>query len=318
MYVAQMGYIYLVTNRLTGKQYVGQTLHEDIETRWNQHRRVCENMLGRHIAAAYKKYGIENFKFQIICICFDEACNDLESFYIKKFNTLAPNGYNLREGGKNSKHSEESRQLMSQNRKGKGLGIVYTEEMCRQRSERQLGEKNTNFGKEISAEQREKIRERMRKIWEEKKVAGIGAHENTIKALQEGNAKRWASFRERNPKPLLKGRKQRVAKLDEYGNILEEFVSIEDAASKTGANTQVISAVCRGTKKHAGGFRWKYLDVEGTIVKRNNSTGEVYINKYSSGFVVRINKKTYKYSKWFKTLEEAIEQRNICVIEMNK
>jgi group I intron endonuclease len=312
-----MGYIYLVTNRLTRKQYVGQTLHEDIETRWNQHRRVCENMLGRHIVAAYKKYGIQNFDFKVICVCFDEACNDLESFYIKKFNTLAPNGYNLREGGKNSKHSEESKQLMSRNRKGKGLGYV-TEEMCRQRSERFLGEKNPNFGKKLTEEEKQQRSESMKRIWQQKKTSGIGAHENTIKALQEGNAKRWASFRERNPKPFLKGRKQRVAKLDEYGNILEEFVSIEDAASKTSANAQIISAVCRGTKKHAGGFRWKYLDIEGSNIKRNNSTGEIYINKYGSGFVIRINKKTYKYSKWFKTLEEAIEQRDRCVIEMNK
>jgi len=48
---------------------------------------------------AYVKYGIENFKFEIVCICFDEACNELEKFYIEKFKTLYPNGYNLRAAG---------------------------------------------------------------------------------------------------------------------------------------------------------------------------------------------------------------------------
>lgn len=313
-----MGYIYLVTNRLTGKQYVGQTLHEDIETRWNQHRRVCENMLGRHILASYKKYGIQNFEFKVVCICFDEACNKLEEHYINKFNTLAPNGYNLKAGGRNSKHSEESKQLMSRHRKGKGLGVVYTEEMCMQRSERFLGEKNPNFGKQLSDEQKQKISERMKQLWEEKKRIGYTSSPKLLEALAKGRQKRLddAKLRkQQNPKTL--GRKQRVAKLDEAGNILEQFESIEEAALKSGAINQVISAVCRGVKKHAGGFRWKYLDIEGTSVKRNNSTGELYINKYANGYMVRINKTTYKYSKWFKTLEEAIDQRNKCVNDMN-
>ncbi len=311
-----MGYIYLVTNRLTGKQYVGQTLHEDIEIRWNQHRRVCEKSLGRHIASAYKKHGIDNFKFQVICICFDEACNDLEEYYINKFNTLTPNGYNLREGGNNSKHSEESKQLMSQNRKGKGLGYM-TEEILQSRIGRFAGEKNHNFGKQLSDEQKQKISERMKQIWEEKKCIGYTSSPKLLEALAKGRQKRIDDAKLRKEqKPKSRGRNQRVAKLDEVGNILEEYESITDAANKTGANGQVISAVCRGDKKHAGGFKWKYLDIDGIHVKRNNSTGELYINKYNNGYMLRINKKEYKFSKWFKTLEEAIKQRDACIEEI--
>lgn len=312
-----MGYIYLITNRENGKQYVGQTLHDDIETRWSQHRRICEKMIGRHLLSAYKKYGIDNFNFKIICICFDEACNELEEYYIKKFNTLTPNGYNLREGGKNSKHSEESKQLMSQNRKGKGLGYV-TEEIRTSRIGRFAGEKNPNYGKELTDEQKQKISEKMKQIWEEKKASGIGAHENTIKALQEGNSRRWASFRERNPKPVSTGRKQRVAKLDTAGNILEEFDSITDAANKTGINQTKISAVCRGERIKTCGFKWKYLDISETTFNRNKTTGQRYISSYRNGFMLRINKKNYKVSEWFHSLDEAIQKRDMCLIELNK
>lgn len=312
-----MGYIYLVTNRLTGKQYVGQTLHEDIETRWNQHRRVCEKSLGRYIASAYKKYGIENFKFMIVCICFDNACNDLEEYYIKKFNSLAPNGYNLKEGGRNSKHSEESKQLMSQNRKGKGLGIIYTEEICRQRSERQMGEKNPNFGKQLSDEQKQKISERMQEVWEEKKRIGYTSSPKLLAALLKGRQKRIDDAKIRKEqKPKSTGRKQRVAKLDYLGNILEEYESITDAANNLGLQSTKISMVCRGERKTTGGFGWKYVDIEGALHTRNKTTGETYISKQGSGFMLRINKKDYKFSKWFKTLEEARDQRSKCISEM--
>ena len=79
-----MGYIYLITNKINGQQYVGQTIREDIETRWKQHRETHKNAIGRYLYSAYKKYGIENFKFQIICVCFDEDCNKIEKEYIKK------------------------------------------------------------------------------------------------------------------------------------------------------------------------------------------------------------------------------------------
>lgn len=311
-----MGYIYLITNVVNGKQYVGQTVHADIDTRWNQHKRMKEHMLGRCIYNAYMKYGIQSFTFKIICICFDEACNELEAEYIKKFNTLVPNGYNLKEGGNNSRHNEETRRLIGQNRKGKGLNVIYTEEMRKQRSERQLGEKNHNYGKPISETQRAQISERMKEIWREKKAQGIGAHENTRKALLESNYRRR---KEKAPKEVSKGRKQRIAKLDEDGNILEEFESMALASTSTGITPSHISGVCRQERKSAGGFKWKYMDIpEGQTVKRNTSTGEKYISKQGSGFMVRINKLDYKVRSWFKTLEEALIARDKCIEEMNE
>ena len=81
-----MGYIYLVTNMKTRKQYVGQTICKDVERRWRQHKKCDGKTIGRYLSAAYNKYGIENFKFQIICICFDEDCNNFEQEYINKYN----------------------------------------------------------------------------------------------------------------------------------------------------------------------------------------------------------------------------------------
>jgi group I intron endonuclease len=73
-----MGYIYLITNKIHGMKYVGQTKCPDIRTRWKQHQTKNSGSVGRFLKSAYEKYGYENFKYQIICICFDEDCDKYE------------------------------------------------------------------------------------------------------------------------------------------------------------------------------------------------------------------------------------------------
>jgi hypothetical protein len=45
------------------------------------------------------KYGIDAFVFEVMIICFDMDCDRWEREYIKKFNCMVPNGYNILEGG---------------------------------------------------------------------------------------------------------------------------------------------------------------------------------------------------------------------------
>lgn len=102
------GYIYLITNLENGKKYVGQTMRT-VEKRFNQHKfdakhKKCNSYLHR----AMNKYGEENFivreLYSIITDTKEELLEDLnffEIFFIDKYNTLAPNGYNLTKGGDN-------------------------------------------------------------------------------------------------------------------------------------------------------------------------------------------------------------------------
>lgn len=312
-----MGYIYLITNKTNGKRYVGQTTHEDIETRWNQHRKMKKTMLGQYIYNAYVKHGIENFDFKIICICFDEACNALETHYIQKFNTLAPNGYNLRAGGKNSKHHEVSKELMRKNRRGKGTGPM-SEELRQTRIGRFAKEKNPNYGKKLTDEQRKLRSENMKRIWEKKKKNGFTSSPALLEALSRGRQKRLDdAAKRRQNKPESNGKKSKVIMLDNYGTILAEYESIEHAVKENPTLlSSKISAVCRGIRKSTGGYMWKYADQEHNNT-RNKTTGEQYISKQGSGFMLRISKKNYSIRKWFKTLEEALNERDNCVSKMD-
>ena len=70
-----MGYIYLIENIINKKKYVGQTIQENINKRWGSHKQVNKRFIGTILYNAYKKYGIDNFKFKLICICFDKDTN---------------------------------------------------------------------------------------------------------------------------------------------------------------------------------------------------------------------------------------------------
>lgn len=100
-------YIYCYTNKINNKQYIGQT--NDIERRKKQHiQDSIHQYRGREVSynlpfhSAIRKYGIDNFNFEILEIIntdnWDDV-NDLESKYIKEKNTMAPNGYNLKARG---------------------------------------------------------------------------------------------------------------------------------------------------------------------------------------------------------------------------
>lgn len=83
--------IYKIENLINGKVYIGQSIR--IERRWKEH---CFNSSDSLISAAIKKYGKENFSFEILEEVDDtEKLNQLESQYIQRFNSLTPHGYNV-------------------------------------------------------------------------------------------------------------------------------------------------------------------------------------------------------------------------------
>lgn len=103
--------VYLITNKINGKQYVGQTTNS-VENRWREHNWSKNGC--RALKNAINKYGKENFKIEEIYRTISlEELDEREKEFIIKFNTLAPNGYNLKTGGNRSKYSDETKKIMS-------------------------------------------------------------------------------------------------------------------------------------------------------------------------------------------------------------
>lgn len=112
--------IYSITNLVNRKVYIGKTI-QDPKLRFKQHKNSAR--LGKSdqlIHRAINKYGIENFKFEVIFNAFSE--DDLsksEQDFIAQYDCCvldgSHKGYNMTRGGEGVsglKHSEESKQKM--------------------------------------------------------------------------------------------------------------------------------------------------------------------------------------------------------------
>ena len=130
-----VGYIYLIIDLTNWKKYVGQH-HYHIEGQLDPNYHGS----GHIIKMIYKKRP-ETLKEVYLKTCYSqEELDECEKYYIKLFNTLYPNGYNLTEGGNGGVPSEETRRKLSEAKKGL-----------------QSGEKNPMFGKHHSEETKQKI-----------------------------------------------------------------------------------------------------------------------------------------------------------------
>lgn len=104
------GYVYLLTFP-NGKQYIGQSTNP-WRHRWTQHK--SPRSLCVALRNAIAKYGIDDLQWELVCYATSaEELNELESSYIANRNTLAPAGYNLKDGGEGHIYSEISKHKMS-------------------------------------------------------------------------------------------------------------------------------------------------------------------------------------------------------------
>ena len=92
------GRIYKITNNINGKLYIGQTIYP-LSYRYTNHLSDARNGRGYAMASAIRKYGQNNFKIELVEECDEDQLNDLEVKYIKQYNSVTPNGYNLTHGG---------------------------------------------------------------------------------------------------------------------------------------------------------------------------------------------------------------------------
>ena len=132
--------VYLITNIMNGKRYVGWT-SKSLEVRWRQHSRRNSNCFA--LQSAINKYGRESFITETLFdVSTKEQAVELEIEYIERYRTVSPNGYNLTTGGEGTAGDcEEVRRKKSLANIGNkhAVGAVRTPEYLKALSERFKG-----------------------------------------------------------------------------------------------------------------------------------------------------------------------------------
>lgn len=136
----RQGWIYKITNAITGKIYIGQTIQKP-QNIFHDHKKMSLKTSGVYfLYQDMRAIGIENFKFQIIDnVNFSKNLGDLhkemdkmEIKWIKKLNTTNPNiGYNETTGGEGynayTKRSKSPKKKVTTNQIYKSVLSSHTE-----------------------------------------------------------------------------------------------------------------------------------------------------------------------------------------------
>ena len=244
------GFIYITTNHINGKKYVGQKCY-DKAGKWKTYLGS-----GIHLKRAINKYGIEKFSKEIIEECQTKKhLDEREKYWIEYYDAVKSDEfYNIASGGD-----------------GGDTRAGYSDEQFKQseefRKQRVIESLPRGERSKLSKLKEVQVLEIIKRLKNNDYTTDIARDFSvaveTISSIR--NHKTWTHLTEdiifddisyhrkekaRNTKPVIQ--------YDKSGNYIAIYESARIAEKETGISYKLISAVCNGNKKSACGFIWRF------------------------------------------------------------
>lgn len=227
--------IYIITNLVNNNCYIGKT--NNFKRRFIEHKNINHES-NPSLKLAYKKYGLENFKFDILEECHIEKLNEREIFWISK---LKPK-YNRTAGGdgiSGCSRSDETKNILRI--RGKSFWETLSEE-----------QKNKIITQNLTGPR--KGHKLLEKTKEKLRVANLGkkqSKETIEKRKQTMYNKKKNGYTQTNA-----GHKKPIY----CEETREKFNSVNEAAQKY--NLTTLSGHLKGRYKTCKRLHYKYCSVE--------------------------------------------------------
>jgi group I intron endonuclease len=258
--------IYLITNTINGKKYVGQHCGTT-DSRWKQHLAAALKLEDpKPLYAAIRKYGADKFKYEVLEVLGSEADEKLlderEIHFIKEYNTYIGNGqgYNLTLGGDGQIGAfcrEETKQKMSDLLDRKDYGVYDPETGAFIEKFDKLKDAASKYGVRNSG-------------WIPTTAKFNNQHSGKYKVLQ-GFVWLSISNKQEFPNSILpigkKFKKKSTKKIERETEISQYALSgllvrtwedsPRDIANELSIPYSSLLNVLKGNKKFTGGFFWK-------------------------------------------------------------
>ena len=125
--------IYIITNLLNGKSYVGSS--RNIEERFRRHRHPANNTK-LQIQKDILKYGVDNFVFVVLLECPEDMLDVWERDMINLFNTYE-DGYNESPGGEKGSFQNKNSYSVEYIKKHNHSYYLTHKEKCKENANKQ-------------------------------------------------------------------------------------------------------------------------------------------------------------------------------------
>ena len=218
--------IYIIKNKITGRQYVGSTI--DSDTRWRRHRNSLDKEIhhSRYLNHAWKKYGAEAFEFLMVEEVIDRRILiEREQWWLDNIDSL----YNM-------------------NRKAYScLGYKWTSEQLAKRVAAQSGDNHWSKKKKFTDEAKKRMSEAQKNLY-----ANGYVNPNKGKKLSQ----------EVLDKIKQNVKKLPIDQFDKQGNYIKTWPSAIEASRSLGKHYNCLIHCLKGNRKHSQGYVWKYSNKE--------------------------------------------------------
>ena len=236
--------IYKIENLINGKVYIGQSI--DIKDRWHRHKLYAKKQYSndgkryyQHLYNAMRKYGLNNFSFEVLEETSEEELDDKEKYWIEYYNSYET-GYNNTRGG-------ESGQRISQ----KEIDLI-----C------ELWRKGYSISEiaELISYSRSTV------------LKYLNDYEVTY--TSEEGYKRGAEYK--NKLFFKNNKNQAIDMFDLYNNYIGSFYLIRHACELYSLDDAAIRLCCKGERFSAGNYRFSYHKRPLIFTAKRNSTTPLY------------------------------------------
>lgn len=249
----QAAIVYLATNIINGKTYVGVTRFTP-EKRWARHIYTSSTIPKTYFHRAIAKYGPENFK--VVPIASVLNITDASAVEQEVIKTFQP-GCNQTNGGEFTVGKRVSREVVDRIIV-KNTGKKRTPEMNAANSARKKAEYADNPEKLATATtQLAKARE---KVDEKKRIAATsGSSRNRVWSDESRKKLSGSCMGRKYPDEVIERMARSKDKPVICTTLNMAFDSVSDAAEFCGLSVSGVSMVCRGERKSANGLHFKFI-----------------------------------------------------------
>lgn len=283
-----MGYIYKITNLVNQKVYIGLT-ERDIQTRWSEHKQKASQGSMTYFHAAIRKYGFNNFCIEKIDEVDNNNLKEKEKYWINYYRSNnCKFGYNSTSGGERSIQLDYKSiyRLWDNNY---AISQIANELDIDRSTVRKILQNYKNFNQKEAIDrgllcQSIKVNkysldgqfiETFNSLIEAANNNKISAHSIGLCCsgkLSTALGYQWRYYNNNTDNiPAAKNFKLYKRKVSQYSkdnNYLRNFDSLQEAAAtltndkfKVRTIASQIGQVCKGNRKTAYGYIWKYSDV---------------------------------------------------------